>query len=317
MFRKAQQPTKDPLLPTEGSGGASSTDSDEDGAPAFQWRQWRPSYGIGLALLLVAGDALLYPGEFGLTAGAKILLCVGVALTAATFFMAWRPVRNPWIVLGAATLAGILVAMVTGDWFGTGAEAPAWRDVIVPSLDVLILAGAMVTWYAGRREQATVLLVAGVVASGMIFYGQQAAPAWALVVAILATIAFLAPSVSPYPRSIGIAAHGLAVLGAAQAMPGWFSWTTYPFLTLFPVYLAAVYFREQDLGRRIAWWAAVGTGALLTLLGTSTLIGNARRDLPVLDSLTMFGIGAVVLAAFVLLEWTGRRTPTPSTPTQA
>ncbi len=282
---------------------------DDGVVPAPRWRAWRPGYGVALALLLVAGDAMLYPGERGLTVGGKILLCIGTSLVVATFMMARLDVGDGRVTLSVAAVVGILFAAFSGDWFGGATEPPVWRDFVVPIVDVAVLAGALALWYIGQRSEATVLLVTGVMASSMIFYGQQDPPAWALLVGVASTWVFLAPAVGAWPRTIGIAAHALAVLGLAQAIPAWFTWTPYPFLTLFPAYLLLVYVRERHIARRVAWWMAVVVGALITLLGTSTLIGNWRHDLPLNDSILMLVLGGGVLAVFTALWWLARRPP--------
>ncbi len=303
-----------PMAPP--GGLAESEESPAATAPLF-WRPWRPGYGIALALLLVAADALLYPGERGLTVGGKILVCIAAAVAVACFTMAWSHVGSGWLTLSTATVAGILVAAFSGDWFGGAPEPPAWRNAIIPAMDVLILAGALITWYAGRRTPATMLLVAGTLATAMIFYGQQTPPKWALLVAVTATFVFLAPGVAAWPRAIGIAAHALAILGLTQGAPTWFAWTPYPFLTMFPAYLLVVYARQPGVARRIAWWLALLVGILVTLLGISTWIGNWRRNLPLRDSQLMLALGLGVLAVFALLAWWARRAnpqgvPSPS-----
>lgn len=271
-----------------------------------------PFWGIPVGLLLVIGDALLIPGDQGLTIGGKLVFCVAVAMVLAVTLWAWRVPVKGGLLVGAAVVVGIIAAAVSGDWFGGATEPPAWRDAIVPSVDVAFVIVAAVTWYAGRRKRGELLLVGAVTAAGMVFYGQQEAPVWASIAGVAVTLLFLVPSVGGFSRLTGLAIHALALLGLIQQNEAWFSWTPFPFLSLIPVYLLATWFRDTGRPRRAVWWigAVVGGGTLL--LGVSTLIGGIRKDLPLGESWIMLGIGAGVLGAFMGLWFWRRQAATPA-----
>lgn len=271
-------------------------------APVINWSH--PAWGIPLGLLLVVGDALLVPGDQGLSVGGKLVFCVALALVLVTVAWAWGLRAGPgWFL--AAVAAGTIAAAVSGDWFG--AEAPPWRDAIVPALDLALVAIAMATWYAGRRQGGELLLVAGVTATGLIVYGQQAPPTWAILVAVAATFVLLMPRVGTPARVTGLVVHALALLGLVQHRPDWFTWTPYPFLSLIPLYVLVMWMREAGPGRRAAWGTGIVMAAGMVALGTSTFLGNVRNDLPYGESLTLLGMGAGFLALLLGLRMLARR----------
>lgn len=270
-------------------------------------------WGIVLGVALAVGDVLLTPADQGETVtfvglGRFVALAACLSLILTWTFLAWTGAEGrkriivPAAGVGIALLVVVAIGSATPELYGSD-DVPGWRFAVLPSLAIVAAGcGALLI----RKEPSTAerLLLTGLVAAALVGYAQEAAMTWALVVGVVVTYAWLALPFGTFSGTTGLVMHALAILALAQAEPSWFTWTPFPFLTFYPIYVLAAYLLRQDATQRRAWWVGVVVTGATTLLGFTTLIGNLRRGLPVSDSLVMLGGGSVFLTAFVLLRFT-------------
>lgn len=269
-------------------------------------------WGIVLGIVLAIGDVLLTPPDQGevityVGISRMFVLLAGLALILAWTLVAWLELEGrKRITLPAAAVGLVLLGMLgagaaTSDLYSSE-DVPAWRFVVLPGIGLVgVIAGASLL---GRDEvTSTRLLLTGMVAIALVGYAQEEALTWALIAGLGITYLWLIPNFSTFSAMTGLVMHALALLAVLQAEPQWFTWTPFPFLTFYPLYVLALTLRGDDKVRRNAWWTGAVVTGLTTLLGFTTLVGNLRRDLPVWESTVMLAGGSILLLVFLLLRF--------------
>lgn len=266
-----------------------------------------PGWGIILGVWLAIGDILLTPPDEGEFIGFVGFSRLTMLLAGMFLMLAWTVLslaqwsgRGAKITYGLAGLVTVLVVTIGGALTSsiyTSEDVPIWRFILLPCL--ALLAAGLGFLIRGHPVRSRRLLLTAIVAIGLVGYAQEDPLTWSLLAGLGLTYLWLVLPIPSFDAFTGLTMHALALLAVLQAEPDWFLWTPFPFLTFFPIYVLALFLRSEDTTQRGAWWVGVVIAGGSILLGTSTLIGNLRRDLPWWEPAIML-VGGLV---FGVLYW--------------
>lgn len=264
---------------------------------------------VAFALLMLVADVLLQPDpladppvDVGAGLGLLFYLCVGIVLAMGILASGALAGRAARLVAVLVPLATVIAGTAGGTLYSSDA-VPVWRDALLPGLSLLAGALGLLWWFRGDGNLAERLLLVGLIATGMVGYAQQNPQLWALIAGVVVSYAWLVLPVRPFSRHVGLAIHALALLAFIQAVPVWFAWTPFPFLTFYPLYLLGAYHMATGRPRKVAWWIGFVVGLATLLLGMSTFVAALVDSLPVLDSIIMIVGGGTFAAVFASLRF--------------